>query len=229
MRHLVLALGASAALAVCVAGACSSNTDVVGGGTATTTTTGQGGSGNHGNTGGSGNHGNTGGVGGGGGSCVGSGPCEQACCKITDECGFPVTCESLGNLFDCVNNQPAADCNGTCILNSDCATIMTLAGSTPDPDLYGCLQDCNQGTGGGNPCSTCVTNGCQAQITACAQNPDCQPFLQCAMGCANAPCLEACHTANPSTETDAIASCICGTCSGQCPCGAGGGGGAGGN
>ena len=223
MRHLVLALGASAVLALCVAEACS-NTEVVGGGAATTTTTSQGGSGNHGNTGGSGNHGNTGG-GGSGGACSGGGPCEQACCKITDECGFPISCDAIPQL-DCVNGQPAADCFGGCILAVDCATIMTLApGGTPDPGLLSCMQDCN-GAGGGNPCSDCVTSDCGSETTTCAQTPACQPYVQCIMGCSSQQCLTDCLTNNPSAEASALAACICGSCNASCPCGAGGAGGA---
>lgn len=242
MRNLALALGALGILTAVAIEACSDDVDTVtttGGGT---TPAGVGGSGGESTTTSSTSSGGQGG----GDPCagVGGGPCDEACCKLENVCdfGYPVTCDLinqfLGDLLDCENNQPVADCNGQCIMDADCSALPTLLTGTPDPDLYQCLQDCNSGT-----CTGCVAmpSNCGTELTNCMGDTGyCDLFMQC-MGnygaggaggagggapCEDPVCMADCESQHSSAATTALIQCTCSACASVCPqCGSGGAGG----
>ncbi|WP_437936794.1 hypothetical protein [Sorangium sp. So ce341] len=151
------------------------------------------------------------GAGGAGGGTV----CDQACEKA-EECMVPV-CDLF--TFDCAD--PAAECGAQCVRDATCEQLQSLTGDAVDPELAGCLSEC-QGTEGGSgaECLSCAgQNGC---LTACAFDEDCQPWLLCAQACMESDpqpqCFSDCDTAHPGAEemADAVYVCACTDCSESC-------------
>ncbi len=243
MRNLTLICTASIALAVGVAGACGSSTETnegtgtgagtgTGTGTATSTWTGSNGGGGAGGGTGTvtGTQTNSGGANTGTATatvsnCGGGSPCETACCKLTHDCGFPITCADINpyinNALDCGNN-PAADCNGLCVIDASCSDISTLISPQPNQDLMDCLTNCGGvgGGGGGDACTSCMYGSCSGALVDCYNDPQgkCMDFLSCVntQDCQDWACLQTCLTANDSPAGQAVVTCTCGACDTSC-------------
>ncbi|WP_437588778.1 hypothetical protein [Sorangium sp. So ce1000] len=151
---------------------------------------------------------------GGGGSDGGATVCDQACDKA-NECGFPV-CDALP--FDCAD--PAAECSARCVADATCEQLQS---DTVDPELSGCLSEC-QGSEGGSAveCLSCSTrNGCMG---ACRDDSACQLWLLCALGCMRddpqPECFSGCNADYAGTPTeemiDAVYACTCTDCRESC-------------
>jgi hypothetical protein len=161
---------------------------------------------------------------GGGGSDGGATVCDQACDKA-DECGLPV-CDALP--FDCAD--PAAECSAQCVADATCEQLESLQSpeeDAVDPELSGCLQEC-QGSEGGSSveCLSCTTrNGC---LDACQDDSACQLWLLCALGCMRddpqPECFRSCDasaSALPDSEEvealyRAAYECTCTSCADMC-------------
>jgi hypothetical protein len=149
-------------------------------------------------------------------------PCEEACEMLHVDCGWPtIDCAGLPyDLLDCINN-PNADCNGECILASDCITIATIISGTPDPTLLACIQACNSaGDGGTASCTDCVMSNCMAAIGACTADGDCSAYLGCYYACdtgscMDATCVSACG-AVPNSITQDLLNCAATNCPVMC-------------
>jgi hypothetical protein len=232
MRNLALALGSLGVLGLVLVGACGTDVETEPGDT--TTVTGTGGSTSAGGGGSTTTTTTTTTTTSDGGNCAGvGGACEAACCKIEEDCGFPVTCAMAGDMLDCENNQPAADCFGQCIVDADCSALPTLVipGEDPDPDLCACIEQCPGGADLCSPCTGCLVNSCQTQFGACQQDGNCTAFMNCVQtnACQDLACMTDCQTQNPGQATDDLVACACGTCGNDCAmCGAGTGGAGGG-
>jgi len=157
----------------------------------------------------------------------GGGPCEQACDKIANDCGFGDVCSQIQQL-DC-NSNPNADCYGQCILDADCAAIASLAGSNPDPDLVACASGCNGGQGGagggGQDCQGCAQSSCGQEAIACVSDSECQAWINCVQTCADPACVAACDATHIAAEPlySDLKACLCTSCGTECaaldPCG----------
>lgn len=151
------------------------------------------------------------------------GPCEQACDKIANECGFGNVCSQIPFL-NCADM--ASDCYGNCILQADCSALPSLLTSNPDPKLAGCISAC---MGSNGSCQQCVVGQCSSEIQACQNSNGCQGFAACAFNCNNSEsCLDDCASKNPSTETTALLACTKSKCASECTGGGSGGSGGGG-
>ncbi|MBW2525003.1 MAG: hypothetical protein JRI23_12535 [Deltaproteobacteria bacterium] len=246
MRKLTLWFGAlSALVGVMSVEACSDDVET-NEPTPTTTAAGGGGSGGGTTTTTTG----TGGTGGSANPCSGvTGACEQACCKIENECdfGMTVTCDMLNSfisVLDCDAGGDTADCNGQCVLDVECSVLLTLLSQDWDPDLSACLLGCNSGD-----CMACAaqSDNCQTEFTNCAtdQTGVCGSFMQCLSGqspgtggggtggageggaapCEDPDCLADCQSQYNNQAVNELVTCTCAECAGECPqCGAGGGG-----
>lgn len=146
-------------------------------------------------------------------------PCEQACAKVDMCAGFPGACGVIG--VDCMD--PMANCPAACINAADCPALLSLLGTSPDPTLATCIDDCNLGAGGGGgdtgspvQCALCTFQNCQSQSQACNGEPDCQDYVQCVAACSTPACEADCLVAHPSTESSELSSCVCGNCVSQC-------------
>jgi hypothetical protein len=146
---------------------------------------------------------------------------------VETECGVPSGCtlasQLLGvDLTDCTD--PQAECVGDCIVDAECATIVTLATDNPDPALSACIGACLP------DCLGCVTSSCGGDLTDCNAEPVCQDFIMCAVACpeGDGACVNQCAVDNPSAETTAVLDCAATNCSSECLGGAGGAGGSGG-
>ena len=60
--------------------------------------------------------------------------CDQVCVKVSDECDFTVSCETVKSYCD--------DCTGQCVLDATCEQIATLFTSDRDPQLVACIDAC---------------------------------------------------------------------------------------
>ena len=232
----ILCLAIAAAFA-----ACSGDPEIeASSGTSTTTST-TGGTGGEGTGGGAmssssvaASSSTTGGAGGMGGT-----KCDQACDKAAN-CGIPVC-----NFVDC-SSQMNSDCFAQCIIDADCAQILTLLNfPNADPKLMACVQGCQGGAGGAGGgggaggaaqmCGDCGFASCTAPGFACQQNAECQPWLMCIQSCPDKACVDACDAMHPNAdpESDDVLACLCTECPMECaaqdPCKTGGAGGAGGS
>ncbi|WP_438016432.1 hypothetical protein WMF18_37310 [Sorangium sp. So ce315] len=156
------------------------------------------------------------GAGGDGGSAGNGTVCDQACDKA-EECTVPV-CNILN--FDCTD--PAAECSAQCVLDASCEQIQSITSDAVDPELAGCLSECQgtEGGGSGVQCLSCAgQNGC---LTACALNNTCRPWLECARVCMESDpqpqCFSDCDAAHPDAAelAEAVYSCTCTDCSESC-------------
>lgn len=156
------------------------------------------------------------GAGGDGGSAGNGTVCEQACDKA-EECTVPV-CNIL--TFDCAD--PAAECSAQCVLDASCEQIQSLSSNAVDPELAGCLSECQgtEGGGSGVECLSCATrNGC---MTACAFDATCRAWLECAQTCMESDpqpeCFSNCNADHPGAEemAGAVYDCACTDCSESC-------------
>jgi hypothetical protein len=178
-----------------------------------------GGNGGGQSVGGSTSNGGSPNTGGGGSSSVGGSPptgniCDQACAKIENECGIAGACALIG--LDCTD--PTTECPGQCLLDADCAAILSLAGGTPDPTLGACVQTCQGGMGGGpqQDCFNCVIGACGSELQACQNDMVCQQFGQCVQGCADSTCAQNCQSMYPGMVTDDLFNCTCTGCANDC-------------
>jgi hypothetical protein len=163
--------------------------------------------------------------------------CMQACAHVQMCFGFDV-CSQLGMQFDCSNPQNA--CVAQCIDNTPC-------GMLSQQTFQACQQQCQASDGGPPPpadggggmsdggasaqaCTMCTVQNCGQQTQGCFGNQACQGWLQCIQGCTGANANPACFTscdaqhAGAKTQYDAIYTCACNSCQGQCgavsdPCG----------
>ena len=143
--------------------------------------------------------------------------CDQACAKAGD-CGLP---QNLCSQYvDCA--QPAGQCAADCINDPAimCSDIFDAVQSQSGP-LFDCVAGCQGGGGAGGgsaqACQTCGQNGCQNAFFQCAQQSsfqDCQAWLQCAQGCQDQACLDACTQMHPAAQV--ISDCLCTTCAADC-------------
>ncbi|WP_437621508.1 hypothetical protein [Sorangium sp. So ce1151] len=156
------------------------------------------------------------GAGGDGGSAGNGTVCDQACDKA-EECTVPV-CNTL--TFDCAD--PAAECSAQCVLDASCGQIQSLSSDAVDPELAGCLSECQgtEGGGSGVECLSCAgQNGC---LTACALNNTCRPWLDCARACMESDpqpqCFSDCNARYPGAAemAEAVYACACTDCSQSC-------------
>lgn len=156
------------------------------------------------------------GAGGDGGSAGNGTMCDQACDKA-EECTEPV-CNIL--TFDCAD--PAAECSAQCVLDASCEQIQSLSSNAVDPELAGCLSDCQgtEGGGSGLECLSCTArNGCMAN---CTQDIACLLWLACAQGCMeNDPqpeCFSRCNAEHSGANelAGAVYDCACTDCSESC-------------
>ncbi|WP_437607831.1 hypothetical protein WMF20_44135 [Sorangium sp. So ce834] len=151
------------------------------------------------------------GAGGAGGGTV----CDQACDKA-EECRVPV-CDLF--TFDCA--EPAAECGARCVRDATCEQLQSLTGDAVDPELAGCLSEC-QGTEGGSGVECLSCSGQSGCLTACALNADCRPWLECAQACMESDpqpqCFSDCNAAHPDAEElfNAVYACTCTDCSDTC-------------
>ncbi|MEJ7728639.1 MAG: hypothetical protein WKG00_05445 [Polyangiaceae bacterium] len=159
-------------------------------------------------------------------------PCEEACEKISDECGFGDLCSQVPQL-DC-GSAAGADCYGQCILDSDCGAIASLATNNPDPALSACLFACQGGQGGaggggqggagggggaapGSECLSCGQSSCTSEGFACFQDAMCSTWLDCISNCTDAACVMACDQNSPGgPASDAVKDCLCTSCTADC-------------
>lgn len=163
--------------------------------------------------------------------------CDDAC-QYAAHCGLDV-CGSQE--LDCAKTED--ECAAQCIHDATCAQILTLPTQNPDLPLSACVFGCQDG-GPGTPgyCGVCLSSsGCLDPIQNC-NDPDCQAWGQCALGCVqNDPqptCIDACDAQHPAaapayTMVDDCACmyCDCESMMGACSQngGTGGAGGAGGS
>jgi len=86
----------------------------------------------------------TGGMGGASSGAGGGTVCDQACNHVEVDCGLTGACalaaQQLGLDLNCGGAQD--QCVATCIVNADCAAIISLAGQNPDPALSACANGC---------------------------------------------------------------------------------------
>ena len=160
-------------------------------------------------------------------------PCEEACEKISDDCGFGDVCDMIPQL-DC-DTAPGADCFGQCVLDADCAAIISLGSGNPDPALLGCVTACQGGQGGAGgggqggaggagvgggsaqDCVDCGQGACISEGLACLQDPMCGDWLDCIQACTDAPCVAACDQNFPGgMDSDAVKDCLCTNCAAEC-------------
>jgi hypothetical protein len=134
--------------------------------------------------------------------------CNQSCYMVENTCGFTGACAIIG--MDCTTQDN--ECEGQCLLDSNCAAIQSMAGNTPDPDLDACIDECDPNNG----CLLCMNTGCYSEITDCQDDTACTAFLECAQECTDATCADACQSSNPSDAGIALGVCMCGACSSDC-------------
>jgi hypothetical protein len=164
-------------------------------------------------------------------STGGGNVCEQGCAHIVKCTGFDLCAMGV----DCQN--PQFDCPMTCVNDASCADLLALAGGSAPPELQACIAACQGGQGGGGgggDCQGCVfQNDC---VNPCLNDQAClQGWGQCAQGCADPACFDACDAMFPETAPvyGQVYACACNACDVECgatmdPCDSGSGG-AGGN
>lgn len=157
--------------------------------------------------------------------------CEQGCAHIVKCTGFDLCAMGV----DCQN--PQFDCPMACVNDASCDDLIALAGGNAPPQLQACLAVCQGGQGGGGgggSCQSCLfQNDC---ANPCFNDQAClQGWGQCAQGCTDPACFDACDAMFPQTEPvySQVYACACMACDTECgatmdPCNAGTGG-AGGN
>lgn len=131
----------------------------------------------------------------------------------------------------CEKNPKANGCPGA---NDDGATSASSATSSATSGGGG-GGGAGGGGGGAMPCiqeATCADCRactrpllCEAEVTSCAAEPDCQPLLDCVYACKNddLACIQGCATSFPAGQdaASALFACeACGECEAECgyPC-----------
>ncbi len=153
---------------------------------------------------------------------AGPSPCEEACEMLQVDCGWlTIDCAALPmDLLDCDNNTNA-DCNGECILASDCVAIAAFISGTPDPTLSECIQACiSAGDGGTASCTDCVVLNCMTAITTCTADVGCSAYMTCYYACDTGACMDATCVSGcgavPNSITQDVLNCATTNCPVTC-------------
>ncbi len=139
---------------------------------------------------------------------IGCNLCYQASYMLDEVCDFVGATAAIG--WDCETDEH--ECEAACVLDSDCMTVATLIGTSPDPDLSACMNACDPS----NQCTLCTTANCNAEFNACTADSPCTAFLQCSQQCTDATCIETCHTNFPSDLALDLEACMCTSCDTSC-------------
>jgi hypothetical protein len=165
----------------------------------------------------------TGGAGGAGGDV-----CSQACDKLKTQCGVDACAQIPGGTLPC----PQYACEAKCLEASNCGELFACYQGGPSGALSGCLDACNSpikcksggggngagGGGSGQQCGQCVAQKCFQQAMACNQDPNCKPYANCVLGCAQSKdvitCTNACGAKYPSQSAAQgdLYACTCSKC-----------------
>jgi hypothetical protein len=177
-----------------------------------------------GNGGGGAGMGGAAGDGGGGAGGVGGASipwpelCNAACDKLDATCGTG-KCKTF---YDCSSPTVPQDplpCMAACIV-AESATCDELTkffgvGVAPEPpsELVRCVAAC-PGTAGANAsphngCKTCTALACDAELSACDNDPSCAAWRSCVATCQTPACFNDCDAMHPNGPSADIYSCTC--------------------
>lgn len=170
----------------------------------------------------------------GGGTC---GTCQVG--KCAGHCNACVTNSSCTNYVTCLNNcnpeddpQVYEECEGKCAAADRIGRALMVEWKNSVISCVGqnCQTQCNYPSikcgslfDDTNVCGSCINTKCGAQCTACMNNPDCQYYWACSIGCGyGKDCLASCKTRYPIGEPlykafmDENGSCVSGNCNAEC-------------
>jgi hypothetical protein len=156
------------------------------------------------------------------GQCSG----QWAVCQQSTDCMAIYQCATAPNCDQaCVNKCFTSSPNGqkaylslaNCDSAGQCGTCQTACNTPPGQ----CVTGPDSGApdaGGVQDCTTCTTNKCSTQKTACAANTDCDQYTQCLAVCKDLSCINACGLAHPQGKTDskALGDCVSQQCAMPC-------------
>jgi hypothetical protein len=143
--------------------------------------------------------------------------CEKACAKVL-ECGAEACPPEY---LDCSMPNPVYECRGQCVLDANCAQILSIPTGNPDPALVACAEACGQGSASSSSSSSASSS---SSSSSGAGGADAGACSTCAAHLNGVPADPPCAAAQP--YVDALLTCACQfNCPTECAavCAAGGG------
>jgi hypothetical protein len=139
-------------------------------------------------------------------------------------CGFPDYTADLDDGFSPDGDEDVtvdAPADVSPDATHDAVTDGTDGGGETHADASDAFADCDPETGGvdATSCASCAVSKCNSQLTNCEAAATCKAFIDCTGTCrceTAIACFEGCRSAHPSTEGDALTSCLASNCIAEC-------------